>query len=175
MKNHRRSWLAFVLLGIILTSSLLLQGIAQTQPKPTGSVTAYNKVVMWNDKVVMWNDKDQQVVLNALVTLFKDGQRVRSKEIDNIERFGFIQEAKWSELPLGEYEVHFEVHGYGKVIKRIVVSPDDPTVVVLSSITKNDEVWGGGPTLFDLQSKITLLEKENAELKERLSALEKAK
>ena len=74
-------------------------------------------------------------------------------------------------MPIGALEVHFEAKGYGKVIKRIVVVKDGQVRVELNSMDKNDEVWGAGPSLFDLQKRIETLETANTALKSEVTAL----
>jgi len=91
----------------------------------------------------------------VLVTLYFKGEPVRSTELPGPGSSYAI----WHDLNAGAYELHFEAKGHGKVIKRLVLNPDAASSVSLQSLGDKDEMWGAGPTLYDLEKRITALEK----------------
>ncbi|HEY0075805.1 MAG TPA: hypothetical protein VGB77_17015 [Abditibacteriaceae bacterium] len=168
MKNFRHAWLVLSISAFALIGSLLFQSNGQTQPKPapTGGIKLSNTI----------SQEGTPSRVNVLATLFKVGEPVRSVTMHNIsgnQYDGIETYGSWSDLPVGAYEVLFEAKGFGKVVKRVVVAPDATASVIIDSMDKNDELWGGGPTLFDLQKRIEALEAENKDLKARVSQLEK--
>ena len=171
-----RKW---IMLGVTMCLAVLLifQGTGVSQGQKTGGVNLVNGLVVKN----IDNDPAD---LPILFTLFKDGVVVRSAELSSSSYVDYAGRklagageftAAWKELPVGPYELHCEAVGYGKLIKRIAVSSDTPAQIAVRTMPEKDEMQGAGPTLFEMQRKITLLENENAALKERVAALEKAK
>jgi hypothetical protein len=154
-------WLGLSLLGCLL-AALLLQGSSTAQPPGGAALSVSNQVRLVDES-------GRKAGLVALVTLYKQGQAVRSTDLSNVGS----ARVDWKGLAPGSYEVHFEAKGYGKVVKRVVLAPGVLSSVVLGSIGQNDEAWGAGPTLFELQRRITALETENQNMKVRVVELEK--
>jgi hypothetical protein len=142
-------------LGIALCmfAALVFQAIGQTQPKPVGSLFIENLVAAYNDRGVRIN-------FPVFVTLYKDGQAIRTEELSTGNNA-----VRWDGVPTGSLEVHFDARGYGKVIKRIIVVRGELVHVRLDAMDKKDELWGAGPSLFELQKRIEALEAEVAALK----------
>ena len=138
-------------MAIFMFAAFAFQVSAQIQPTSSGSVSVAN-----------------QVNFSVFVTLYKDGKAIRTTEL---RTDGTSYYVTWNDVPIGALEVHFEAKGYGKVIKRIVVVKDGQVRVELNSMDKNDEVWGAGPSLFDLQKRIETLETANTALKSEVTAL----
>jgi len=138
----------------IPTAALVFQATGQTQPKPMGRVLIENKVPAYNEH-------GRVVDFPVFVTLYKDGQAIRTTELPSTGNRSVI----WDEVPTGSLEVHFEARGYGKVIKRIILVKGGQVHVELDAMDKKDELWGAGPSLFELQKRIETLEAEVAALK----------
>ena len=163
-----RKW---IMLGVTvcLAVVLMFQGTGQAQKQPVGSIYLVNAAEAFN------KDGDR-VNLPILFTLFKDGVVVRSSEL-NIPgtNSGGVSNATWENLPVGTYELHCESLGFGKLVRKIAVAAGERAQMSIKTMPEKDETQGVGPTLFEMQRKIALLENENAALKERVATLEKAK
>ena len=161
-----RKW---IMLGVTVCLAILLmfQGTGQAQKQQTGDVEVINAVFAVNED-------EKQVNVPILFTLFKDGVQVRSSEL-NVNGFGGDFLTYWRNLPVGIYELHCESLGFGKLVRKIAIAASEQSQMSIKTMPEKDEVQGVGPTLFEMQRKITLLEKENAALKERVATLEKAK
>ena len=162
-----RKW---IMLGVTvcLAVVLMFQGTGQAQKQPTG------RIGIRNDTVGLTKDEDK-ISINVLFTLFKDGVVVRSTELATCGLSNGACDVEWNELPVGPYELHCEAIGFGKLVRKVAVGANERAPFTLKTMPEKDEVQGAGPTLFEMQRKITLLENENAALKERVAALEKAK
>src|SRR6266545_4570903 len=101
-------------IAVCLFAALVVQSAGQTQPKPTGSVWIQNNVPAFNEH-------NQVVDFPVSVTLYKDGQAIRTTELQSAKFRSANTDVNWGEVPIGSLEVHFEARGYGKVIKRIIV------------------------------------------------------
>ena len=153
---RKRSSLGF---AVCLFAALVFQATGQTPPRPTGKVWVDNNVAAYDDR-------GRPIDFPVFVTLYKDGQAIRTTETPSNARNPGSGVVKWDEVPTGPLEVHFEARGYGKVIKRIiVVKGGDWVNVRLDAMDKKDELWGAGPSLFELQKRIEALEAEVTALK----------
>ncbi len=152
--------------AVCLSLTLVFQGTGQAQKQPVGHIE------LQNDVVGVEKDGDPAPI-SILFTLFKDGVVVRSSELIT-KGFG-TYETVWENLPPGPYEMHCEATGFGKLVRKVAVGAGERAPFTLKTLPEKDEVQGAGPTLFEMQRKIALLEIENADLKERLTTLEKAK
>ena len=167
-----RKWSSWGI-AVCLLVSLVAQGTGQTPKQKTGGVELINMIEAENQE-------GKAVDLPVSFTLFKDGEIVRSSELSTrqtaeFKAFGNPYRTSWKDLPIGIYELHCEAVGQGKLVRRVAVSADTPASVGIRTLPAKEEVQGVGPTLFEMQRKITLLEKQNAALQERLAALEKAR
>jgi hypothetical protein len=142
----------------IAAAALVFQGTGQTQPKPMGEVRIGNNVPAYNEH-------GRGVDFPVFVTLYKDGQAIRTTELPSTVITGGRGSVTWNGVPTGSLEVHFEARGYGKVIKRIIVVKGTRVSVRVDAMDKKDELWGAGPSLFELQKRIETLEAEVAALK----------
>ncbi len=161
--HKKLNWVA----ALCLLFALTFQSVSHAQKPVVGDIYIVNQFI----KSV---PGDNPVGVPVLFTLFKSGEVVRSSEL-SVNGFGGTPNASWQNLPVGAYELHCEAIGFGKLVRKIAVGPGERADFTLNILPEKDEVQGAGPTLFEMQRKITLLEKQNAELKERLAALEKAK
>lgn len=153
---------------LCLFVALMFQSASHAQKPVGGSIYLYNQVIGIN--------KDgNQVNVPILFSLFKNGELVRSTELNTTGMGTNPVEATWSDLPVGGYELQCEALGFGKLIRKIAVAPNEKSSFTPKTLPAKDEVQGAGPTLFEIQRKIALLEKQNADLQARLAALEKAK
>ena len=162
-----RKW---IMLGVTMCLAVVLmfQGTGQAQKQPVGEILVQNDVAGL--------DKDgNKVFFPVLFTLFKDGVVVRSSELGTYNLGGGDAVAVWKNLSAGPYEMHCEAVGSGKLVRKVAVGAEERATFDLKTLPEKDETQGAGPTLFEMQRKITLLENENAALKERVAALEKAK
>lgn len=178
--NQRRT---LVPLGLALAALPIFQPAAHAQVGakaiPVGNLYVANRLTGIDDK-------GRFLRIGTFVTLFKDGQMVRSSDLYNSPN-NASGSLEWDGLPAGNYEVHFQTKGFGTVIKKVTVTPERMTNAVLETVSKNDEVWDGGPTVYEMEGYIRALakkeleldgrlaaeEKKNAELESRLAALEK--
>lgn len=150
-------WFSWAI-AVCLFAGLVFQATGQTQPKPMGSVRIENDVPAYDEH-------GRGIDFPVFVTVYKDGQAIRTTTIPSNVTSGHSGWATFDEVPTGALEVHFEARGYGKVIKRIIVVKGQQVSVNLDAMGKKDEVWGAGPSLFELQKRIEALEAEVAALK----------
>ena len=154
--------------ALCLLFALTFQSASHAQKQLVGQLLITNAVEAFNKN-------EERADVSVLFTLFKNGEVVRSAELGVYNLSVGMAVADWSNLPVGSYELHCEAIGFGKLIRKVAVGQDERATFTLKTMPAKDEVQGAGPTLFEMQRKIALLEKQNAELKERLAALEKAK
>ena len=94
------------------------------------------------------------------VTVYQAGKRFATNDVSGTARF--------SNLPAGDYEVHFEAPGKVTVTKRCTLRADEK-VELLTNMKdgKGALVLGGGPSIQDLESRIEKLEKEVEAIKRK--------
>src|SRR5437868_2112832 len=95
---------------MIAAVAFQVSGQTQSQPKPLGVVH------IWNN-VEVYDEHNNRIDFIVFVSLYKDGQAIRTTELNN-------NNLEWGEVPAGALEVHFDARGFGKVIKRIVLVKD---------------------------------------------------
>lgn len=149
-----RNWMSWGIAAYMF-AAWVFQATGQTQPKPMGRVWIENKVPAYDEH-------GRIIDFPVFVTLYKDGQVIRTTDLPST---GNNRSLAWDEVPTGSLEVHFEARGYGKVIKRIVLVKRGQVHVELDAMDKKDELWGAGPSLFELEKRIETLEAEVAALK----------
>ena len=179
MKNFRRRTLVVLGLAAGLIASAFNRP-AQAQPPGPARIRVYNGL-----RGV--DDKGRFLRIGTFVSLFKAGVMVRSADLYNSPN-NASGSLDWTGLDVGTYEVHFQTKGYGTVIKKIALSSEMMPQVNLDSVSKNDEVWDGGPTVYEMEAQIQALHRsqlelisllgeakqKNTDLEARLAALEKA-
>jgi hypothetical protein len=160
---------AFVLAGIVLlvpapfcgpqrTTSVWAQGLKQ-ELRATASLT------------ITHDGSRQYTEPLALVTLYREGQPVRSAELE--QRSMTRQKVTWQKLPVGAYEIHFEAAGFKKFIKRIILAEDAPEIVLQVQLGLNQSYeLGAGPSSKELQEEIAQLKKTQADLGAQVQQLQ---
>lgn len=116
------------------------------------------------------DERGKTVRIASMVTVYKDGVPIRTGTFDNWAASNYLT---WTELPLGPIEVQIETKGYGKIIKRAILSKDAQTMLTVDSLGKQDELWGAGPSLYELENRIKAEEAEITALKAKIAELEK--
>ena len=164
MQKFRHRNVVAVVLGLSLISAAF--SATHAQPIANGRIRIHNALRGVTEKGAFLR-------IATFVTLFKNGEMVRSSDLTNSPN-NAAGSLDWSNLPLGSYEVHFQTKGYGTVIKKVALTSDAMSFVNLENIGQNDEVWDGGPTVFEMEAQILALQKRNADLEARLSAVEKS-
>jgi hypothetical protein len=105
-----------------------------------------------------------------LVTLFFQGKAVRSREVHKGDKEP--AKVRWSNLPVGPYEIHFEAEGFKPFIKRFVLSREDKDFEVQIKVSKEATVLGGGLSLDGLCERVKKLEQANADLRAQVERLQ---
>lgn len=144
--------------AVFMFAAFVVQASGQSGPKPMGVLAVSNSVEAYDTH-------NNRVDVRVFVMLYKDGQVIRTNELSS------PSDLTWYEVPAGAFEVHFQAKGYGKVIKRYILVQNETIYVNLASMDKKDEVWGDGPSLFELQKRIETLETANTALKTEVTAL----
>lgn len=79
----------------------------------------------------------------VLVSLYRDGELVRSRELENFRDWGIPSgllgasseppgwKVVWKDLPVGTYEVRFEARGFAVGVKRVRVSGEDGDALIV--------------------------------------------
>jgi len=107
----------------------------------------------------------------ALVTLYHDGQPVRSAELE--QGSPDRKKVAWDRLPPGLYEVHFEAAGFKKFVKRVVLADAGPEVNLRVQLDMGtSHTLGAGPSTQQLETEIAQLKREQAALKKIVDQLQ---
>ncbi len=103
----------------------------------------------------------------ATVSLYHNGKLLATKEVA-VNR-GRREWVKFSSLPFGTYEVRTEAPRRVTVVKKVVLRKEDKTqeLTVTLEKGKGSVVFGGGPSLEELEERIKKLEAEVAKLRHK--------
>jgi hypothetical protein len=120
----------------------------------------------------------------VLANLFFDGKLIRSLELPKRVRRGsgkdwWVTEPvavseKLTGLPPGQYEVHFQAAGYGKIVKNLYVSDENENEVYTEIGEKGPPtpLHVGGPSLQQVWQLLQKLQEDNSDLQARIKRLE---
>ena len=151
-----RKWFGLGIVACLLVLALAFQNRGEAQQLTTGEVYVNN-----------------QTSVTVYVTMYKNRQIVRSVSLRGRNQYGY--DTTWQGIPVGAYEVLIEAVGYGKILKQFVVAASPRGQLIVDNLTRNDQLWGAGPSLLVLQARITALEADNRAIKARILRLETAR
>lgn len=92
-------------------AALVFQATGQTQPRPMVKIRIDNNVVAYDDR-------GRPIDFPVFVTLYKDGQAIRTTDLNSNRNPG-SGIVRWEELPTGSLEVHFEARATVKLSSEL--------------------------------------------------------
>jgi hypothetical protein len=136
-----RVFLSCVLWLVLCSSPLALSpsSIGQAQEKKT----ELRSISVWAT-----TPDDQPIT----VTVYRDGKAIATRDVTS------RVETSFAKLPRGNYEVHFEAPQYTTVIKKVALEDFDSELKTIMAKGQGTVVFGGGPSLRELEARIKKLE-----------------